>query len=482
MNVLFAAAEIHPFAKSGGLADVAQSLPKALSGAVEMTAVMPLYGFIDRTRHAIRATGLQFAVSVGGICVEVKIHETQNIGVRTLFVDAPNFGDRNGLYGDASGEYPDNDLRFAIFCSAVVELAERFEYDVVHLNDWHTAPTALLAREKHLRSRIIYTIHNLAYQGIFDRQSLERLGWSRDYFTMEQLEFYGKVNWMKAGIAFCDRLTTVSPTYAAEILTPEFGCGLHGFLAEHRGKLSGIVNGIDTEQFDPEQDPALFCNYGPDDMEGKKRNKHALLESYAFKAPERPLLIMITRLAHQKGIDLLLETIDPLLALPVNLLMLGEGDAHYRFRLEAAAARHENFVILFGYDEALSHRIYASGDMLLMPSLFEPCGLNQLIAMRYGTLPVVHAVGGLKDTVHDVDIAGEERCGCGVVFLAPEPEALMHAVNRAAALLEDAMRSEQIMRRNMECDVSFDAGARHYLELYRTEATGESLTAGAVRK
>lgn len=469
MKVLFAAAEIHPYAKSGGLADVSQSLPNALSAAVEITAVMPLYGSIDPAHHAIRATDLHFDVSVGDSRHPVRIHEAQNDGVATLFVDAPGFGDRHGLYGDATGEYPDNDLRFGIFCAAVVELAQRFGSDVLHLNDWHTAPAALWAREKRLKARVIYTIHNLAYQGVFEAQSLQRLGWSRDYFTMDMLEFYGRVNWMKAGIAFSDRVTTVSPAYAQEILTPEFGCGLDGFLSGYRHKLSGIVNGIDTGHFDPERDPSLFCNYGPDDPEGKKKNKHALVQSYAYKDPERPLLIMVTRLVHQKGIDLVLEAIEMLLALPVNLLMLGEGDEHYRLQLEGASARHENFVILFGYDEALSHRIYAAGDILLMPSLFEPCGLNQLIAMHYGTLPVVHCVGGLKDTVHDVDIADKEACGRGIVFETAKPEALTHAVKRALALLENPERFAQVMRRNMECDFSFKSSAERYLELYRSE-------------
>ena len=461
MKVLFAASEIFPFAKTGGLADVSHALPRALGKQLEIVTVMPLYGFMQNS--SLSRDELSFSVTLGGIAYDIAVYTAENQGVKSYFVQAPLLSTTQGLYGDANGEYANNDLRFGIFCAAIVELAAMLQIDIVHLNDWHTALAALFIKERSLDIKSLFTIHNLAYQGVFEASSLQRLGIDSRYFVMDGIEFYGTLNFMKAGIAYSDHITTVSPRYAQEILTAKFGCGLEGFLQHHSAKLSGVLNGIDTELFDPQSDTALASTFDAQDLLLKERNKKALLKETGLKDPEAPLFVMISRLAHQKGFDLLLEALEPMLKKRLNLLILVDGVNHYRTALEKIAAKHANLCLFFGYNEALSHRIYAGGDFLLMPSLFEPCGLNQMIAMRYGTVPLVHGVGGLFDTVHE-EI---EACGKGIVFSKPTKKALLDAVDRALRLKSDTQKMEKTIRFNMACDFSFDKSADAYAGLYR---------------
>ncbi len=477
MKILFASAELFPFSKSGGLADMASALPRAFrKRGQEVTAVTPLYSFIDIAKYDIRKSEERFRLRIGAKIYEVELSHCKYEGLDVLLVYTPILCDREYLYGPPGGSYPDNDLRFAIFCHAVVELLRRENYDLCHLNDWHTALAALLAKEAGVQSRIVYTIHNLAYQGIFPPSSLQRCGIDARHFTSEEMEFYGQVNWMKAGIGFADAVTTVSPSYAREILTPEFGCGLDGYLRRHSAKLRGILNGIESALYDPKTDPALPVHFGVDNFAGKAQCKALLCRDFNLEdSARRPLVVFIGRFVAQKGLEWIVEALDALAALPANFIFLGEGEERYHAALEAAALRCGNLRCFFGYDEALSHRLYSGADLLLMPSRFEPCGLNQMIAMRYGTLPVVHAVGGLRDTVHPI---GSGVCGEGFPFEDGNACGLIAAVENALTFTVDSPKLESVRRFDMGCDFSIDRCAGEYLYLYRELLSGSLSTKG----
>ncbi|WP_457607931.1 glycogen synthase [Nitratifractor sp.] len=465
MKVLFASAELFPFSKSGGLADMAFALPHALGKeGVDIVAVTPLYSFVNIEKYHIERTAESLRCSFGGKSYEITLYRTCYRGLEILFIYHPLLCDRPYLYGPPGGSYPDNDLRFALFCHALVELAKFRETELLHLNDWHTALTPLLLHDAGLRIPSLYTIHNLAYQGTFPPETLERCGIDRRHFHLEELEFYGEVNWMKGGIAHADAVNTVSPGYAEEILTPEFGCGLEGFLRRHRNKLRGILNGIDPEIYDPSKDPTLPASYDARDLRGKERCKEAYLVELGEKRKDRPLFAFIGRFVEQKGVQWVAEILDELGSLPLTLTLLGEGEERFHRSLEGGTRRHDNLHLRFGYDEALSHRIYAAADFLLMPSLFEPCGLNQMIAMRYGTLPLVHSVGGLKDTVHPV---GSGVCGEGLSFAEGGEAALLETIRSALRLYGDRQGLERARCFDMGCDFSIGRCARNYLSLYR---------------
>ncbi len=456
MRILFAASEIFPYAKSGGLADVGASLPKALRALDhDVVSVMPLYSFIaqDRFEHNV----FEFEVMLGGVSYNVHCHKEHH----TYFIEAPLLSTTSYMYGEEGRDYADNDLRFGLFGAAVVMLSRALHVEILHLNDWHSALATLWIKAQNLPIKSVFTIHNLAYQGLFEKTSLRRLGLGIDFFTPERIEFYGKVSFMKAGIAYADTITTVSPNYAKEILTPEFGCGLEGFLRLHVKKLTGVLNGIDTDTYNPVTDTALMHPYSVESLALKEQNKKALYRELGMKDSKKPLFVMISRLVHQKGIDLLIKALDSLLKKPLELLILGDDSGSYRNVLEKASAKHPNLKLIFGYDEALSHRIYAGADFLLMPSIFEPCGLNQMIAMRYGTIPIVHNVGGLHDTVHETHGA----CGWGIRFNTPSSRALLGAVDRALKLEKEVYL--QMQNFNMNCDFSFAPGAKSYHHIYR---------------
>lgn len=461
MKVLFASSEIFPYAKSGGLADVADALPHTLKESVDIARVMPLYGFMDKDGLEYERS---YKISFGGIDYKINLYVKESDTLKTCFIEAPLLSATQSLYCDKEGDYPNNDLRFGIFCMAVVELSSVLKIDILHLNDWHTALCALLIKERGLKIKTVFTIHNLAYQGIFGKNSLERLGIDKKYFTMESLEFYDKVNFLKAGIAYSDRITTVSPTYAKEILTKEFGCGLEGFLSYHKDKLSGILNGINDKIFNPADDKALAFEYDKNTLENKYKNKVEFIKTATLKDPRRPLIVMIARLVEQKGIDLLMDSLKLLLAKKINLYILGEGSAEFSKKLALFAKEYDNFEFFEGYDEKLSHQVYAAADFLLMPSKFEPCGLNQMIAMRYGTIPIVHAIGGLKDSVHEDDM----KCGGGIVFKKYTKKEFLLAIDRALKLKKENEKFQATMEFNMGCDFSFTPSALEYLKLYKS--------------
>lgn len=471
-RVLFAASEIFPFAKTGGLADVAYSLPRAMRAYADIEAIMPLYASIDRKRYGIEPLGDPFWIGMGERRFRVRIFGCKYGGVLYRFVYESALCDRPYLYGPPGEGYDDNAIRFGLFCRAIVRYAVRGAFDLLHLNDWQTALAALYLSEEKPETAAVFTIHNLAYQGVFDASQRAPLGLEDRHFTMDGVEFYGGISFMKAGIRWSGRVTTVSPTYASEILTPEFGCGLEGFLRYHRDKLSGILNGIDEKQFSPQRDRALAASY--DSPRGKRPNKAAYLREAGLPGTEeKPLFIFIGRFAAQKGLDLLIEALPRIVQLPCNVAILGEGESRYRSRLSVLASQHENLHLALGYDEELSHRMYAAADFLLMPSLFEPCGLNQMIAMRYGTLPVVRRTGGLADTVADVGGTETPVCGRGFCFGEKDADALVGTVQRAVRFFGRDDRYMETAAHDMACDFSWNASAKKYAELYRETMTGE---------
>ncbi len=394
---------------------------------------------------------------------DVEVYSSIYNGVKTYFLDLKIFSKSDEFYTSKSGSYSNANVKFGFFCKAVVEFARLLNIDILHLNDWHTALCALLVKEYMLNIKTVLTIHNLAYQGVFEKSTLEQIGINQNHFNMDSLEFYDKVNFLKAGIAFSDAVTTVSKQYAKEIQTEANGCGLHSFLKMHSNKLTGIVNGIDYGLFNPKTDQALNIKYDQNSLNLKEQNKLSLLKESGLTDEKKPLFVMISRLVEQKGFDLIIEAMDEILKKDINLLILSEpSDGVYKNRLELGAKKYKNFSLFFTYDEEFSHRIYAGADFLLMPSRFEPCGLNQMIAMRYATLPVVSGVGGLLDTVHEKP----DKCGRGIVIEKQTKESLLEAIERSIEIYNTKETLFEILKFNMECDFSFAKGANIYKKLY----------------
>ncbi len=441
-----------PFAKTGGLADVAGSLPQALGKlGIQTLVVMPKYRGIELTDTEIAPN--------------VHIH----------FVENEAFFNRSGLYGNGDSDYEDNLDRFSFFSQECLRLAKRvnFQPDIVHAHDWHTALVPVLLKTKFAsddffkKSRSLLTIHNLAYQGQFPAAEYKKLGLPAALFSMDGFEFYGGVNVLKAGLLHADRLNAVSPTYAEEIRTAEYGCGLEGVLERRKKSLSGILNGLDTDIWDPAKDTRIVSHFSAAALEGKKRCKAELQKKYGFEVdPAVPVLAVVSRLAHQKGLDLLAQASAELLKEKVQLIVLGDGDPEYRRKFEKLGQKYTaNAKILIGFRAPEAHGIYAGADFFLMPSRFEPCGLGQLIAMRYGAVPVVRATGGLKDTVIDADRDAVK--GNGFVFEQPIAADFMSTLRRALKAYGEQGRFAGIVQTGMKADFSWDESAKKYEILYK---------------
>ncbi|MDY0116568.1 MAG: glycogen/starch synthase [Sulfurimonadaceae bacterium] len=460
MKVLFASSEIFPYAKSGGLSDVASALPKALEKlSIDVVSVMPRYGFMDRKKFKLFK---ECEIQLSGSTYQVAFYYDKK--TNTYFVDTPLLSETLGMYGENGVDYPNNDIRFGLFSAAIVELALLLQANVLHLNDWQSALAAFFVKERGLAIKTLFTIHNLAYQGVFDRNALDRLGIDKKYFHIDGFEFYGKTNFLKAAIAWSDKVTTVSPSYAEEIQGYTYGCGLDGFLRFHGEKLSGIINGIDQNHFNPRKDKLIpFC-YDENSLDVKHKNKVEFLKTTPLKDPRKPLFVMVSRLVAQKGIALVLENIDAILQEKINFYIVGEGSEEYTEQLEKLMEVYDNLYFHKGFDEALSHQVYAAADFLLMPSKFEPCGLSQFIAMRYGAIPLTHCVGGLKDSVHEDLLSGAK----GIVFEDYTKEHFLEAFTRALALKKDTKKFKSWASDNMQCDFSFNKSANEYVELYKS--------------
>ena len=475
VRIAFLSSEVAPFAKSGGLADVAFSLPKALSKlGHEARVFMPLYGRIDRTRHGLRPLGLgPIEIRLLGQTVPFALLTAQLPGTEApiYFVDCPRFYGRPSLYTDDA----DEPLRFLYFSRAVFEICQRlgFSPDILHANDWQTALVPLLKKTLYSwdglfqASRTVLTIHNIAYQGIAPAGVVEAIGLDRGLFDRADLRG-GRVNFLKAGIVNAERLTTVSPTYALEIQTEAQGYGLDPVLRSRARDLTGILNGVDYDEWDPSNDRLIPARYSARSLHRKKKNKEALLERIGLPYSETvPLFGMVTRLSYQKGIELLFDSLPAVLARQsMQLVVLGTGEPQYESFFEGLQARFGGKVrFVRGFDEELAHWIEAGADLFLMPSRYEPCGLNQMYSLRYGTVPVVRKTGGLADSVRLFDPETGE--GTGIVFEHFNAEAALWALEAGIGLFRDRELWRQLVLNGMNEDFSWDQQAERYLAIYR---------------
>ncbi len=477
MNILFLASEVVPFAKTGGLADVAGALPKALHAmGHDVRVILPRYRAVDVKTFGFRARPERISVTLGGQALEGTVYESviPHTAIPVYAINQPALFDRDGLYQDKGKDFPDNLQRFSFFSQAGLRAIQQLGWkpDVLHAHDWQAALACAhlaLTQEPFWQSTgTVFTVHNLAYQGLFPKEQWSVTSLPERAFSVEGLEFYGQINCLKGGLVLADMLTTVSPTYAKEIQTPAFGCGLDGVLVRRQGDLVGIINGIDPDEWNPQTDPHLTARYGTDEAAGKSLCKLTLQTQQRLPSRHVLLIGMIQRLAEQKGLDIFSHAADELLALPIQLIILGTGEPVYHEKLRALAKRFpEQVAVNLTFDNALAHQIEAGCDAFLMPSRFEPCGLNQLYSMRYGAVPIVHRVGGLADTVTDVSPTTlEDGTATGVVFDDYSSRALVDAVKRAVAAFGDHALWGRLVRHGMMRDFSWEASARDYLRVY----------------
>ncbi|OEU54078.1 MAG: starch synthase [Desulfuromonadales bacterium C00003096] len=483
MNILLVASEVAPFAKTGGLADVAGALPQALAHlGHDVRIFMPYYHCISEKPFVTERLKLTVEVEIAGIKRSVGIFQGQLGEVPVYFLDYPEFFQRQGLYGTAAGDYPDNAQRFGLFCRAVLEALPQLNFrpDVLHLNDWQTGLIPVLLRSEraadpfYARTGTVMTIHNLGYQGLFPAETLAELGLDPSLFHMEGLEYYDQLSFLKGGLFFSDLITTVSPSYCREIQTPNFGHGFEGILRKRRRELVGILNGIDCQQWNPAQDEALHTPYSATEPAGKAQDKLALQHQLGLARDSHlPILAMVTRLATQKGLDILEAAWPQLIRRPLQFVLLGDGEEKHMAFFRRLQDRHpESVSINLSFDDTLARRIYAGSDLFLMPSHYEPCGLGQLIALRYGAIPLVRRTGGLADTVFDAD---KNPQGNGFVFAAPTATALLRTLDRALKRYHDHDDWAQLVQRAMDGDFSWEQSASHYVEVYQRaqETKGE---------
>lgn len=476
MRVLFVCSEAYPLAKTGGLADVGAALPLALAElGVDMRVVVPGYEqALAAAANKITRLRLGDGAGAPAQLVEARMPDS---GLPVWLIDCPALFRRpGGPYQDEAGaDWPDNAQRFGEFSRAVARLAlggiaGEWRPDVVHANDWHTGLVPLLMSGAASRPATLFTIHNLAYQGVFPASILAGLGLPWDVFTPEAIEFYGQVSFLKAGIRYSDRLTTVSPSYAREIMTPEHGCGLDGLLRNRARHLHGILNGVDYRLWNPAADPHLEQGFTSRDLAGKRACKEAVQRELGLdERPEVPLIVYLSRVTHQKMADVVLGALPAILDGPVQFALLGDGDTGLVARFaEAARTAPRRLAARSGYGEPLAHRLLAGADLLLHPSRFEPCGLTPLYALRYGALPIVRRVGGLSDTIVDADERALRRgAATGFVFREASAAAMLDCLDRALALHRQPIAWRRAQATAMRRDFGWEASARRYLALYR---------------
>ncbi|MFN8626489.1 MAG: glycogen synthase GlgA [Candidatus Binatia bacterium] len=476
MHVVMAASEAVPFVKTGGLGDVVGTLPGALKRlGIEVSVILPAYHTLTLDGLSPRRTGWRLRVPVSDRRVTADVLATHTADdVQVYLIEADRYFARTGLYGTAGGDFLDNAERFAFFSRAVPALLPYLDsVDVLHCHDWQTALAPVFLRADASRYpdlshvRTVLTIHNVGYQGIFWHLDWHLLNLDWQFFAPNWLEFHGKINYLKGGIVSADAVTTVSPTYAREIQTPEFGCGLEGVLADRRAVLVGILNGADYGEWSPEHDRHIAAPYSVDDLRGKAACKADLQAAAGLPMrPEQPLIGIVSRLAAQKGFDLLGESAAELLHRHIQMVVLGSGDASYERQFRDLAHRHRNrLAVRIAFDNALAHKIEAGSDLFLMPSRYEPCGLNQIYSLRYGTIPVVRATGGLADTVTDYDPASGN--GTGFAFVEYSGAALSACVDRALHTYGRPEAWLSLVRNAMQADFSWERSARAYIDLYR---------------
>jgi starch synthase len=481
MNIVMISPEITPFAKTGGLADVVGTLGLALERRGHaLRLIMPAYRAVLQGRFERVESAVHLSVQLSGQRVDGSVLQGRlGDAIAVHFIRADELYDREALYGTAAGDYPDNAKRYVFFCRAALELLRSFPVDVLHCHDWQSAFAIVAVKGQPelypelAGAKTVLTIHNLGFQGIFWEPDWHLLHLDRRWFTPRHLEFYGNINLLKGAITLADKITTVSPTYAEEILNPEQGFGLEGVLRDRASDLVGILNGVDYNHWSPETDPFIAKRYNESTLSAKRACKRHLQASVRLPTDGKPALFgVISRLTPQKGIDLIREIFDELTQRNVQLVVLGSGEAGYEEFFAGAAARFpEKVAVRLGFDEALAHRIEAGADLFLMPSHYEPCGLNQMFSLRYGTIPIVRAVGGLKDTVEDYN--AENGTGTGFVFEAYEPPALLQTIDRALRVYENKRAWTALRRRAMAQDFSWDRSAAAFDALYRQVLGGQ---------
>lgn len=479
MKVLLVSSEVSPFAKTGGLADVTGALPKELEKlGIEVKIMMPDYRMINKDDFKIEKTGLDFNVPIGA----EKKSGTLSKGktgrkIDVFFIGNEEYFDRDFLYGDENGDYRDNLQRFTFFCRGVLEALKLIDWkpDIIHCHDWQTGLLPAYLKTIYQNEPFyqgistIFTIHNLAYQGNFPHQLYHVTGLSWKEFALEKIEFFGNFSLIKAGIVYSDIITTVSETYSKEIQTKEFGCRFEGVLEWRAKDLYGIINGIDYTVWNPKTDPLIKMVYSLKTVKNKAINKEKLLkinELPIIKEERIPLIGMISRLDVQKGLGLIEECIEELMSFNLQLIILGTGEKKFQRILKSISEKYpEKIALNLKFDEALAHLIYAGADIFLMPSNYEPCGLGQMISMKYGTVPIVHKTGGLADTVKEFDL--NDKSGNGFVFDVYQPGELVSAVERAVNLYKDKKTWRVLVSNCMKSDFSWKASAKKYTDLYK---------------
>ncbi len=483
MHIAFAASECVPFIKTGGLADVIGALPAELvRQGHSVTVYLPLFRSVaaQLPKRRVLIDSLTIPFPQYSRFVSVVDGGTRD-GVRFVFIDCPEMFDREALYGTAAGDYPDNWERFGLFSRAVLEASKQLGVpDIFHTHDWQTAMLPVFLRTIYAQDPMlatagtVFTIHNAGYQGWFPPQTTEWLMLPWDVYRMDRLEHYDTFNFLKGGIVYADALTTVSRKYAEEIQTAEFGYSLEGTLQRRAADLHGILNGVDYEQWDPMHDRYIAAHYGPENLAGKAECRRDLLHAFAAPdlPPTTPVLGIVSRFATQKGFDLLAQIAEQLAERELFLVALGTGEPYYENLLRSLAERFPHrFAVRVQYDDTLAHKIEAGADMFLMPSRYEPCGLNQIYSLRYGTVPVVRATGGLDDTVQEAPVPGE---GTGFKFHGYAAGDFLAAIDRALGCFADGAQWSALMQNGMSKDYSWKRPAEEYAKLYESVARQRS--------
>lgn len=490
LRVVLLTSEMFPFSKSGGLGDVMGALPVALQNqGADVSVITPFYGRLRTAGHEIRLVKSDCPVGYPWAPVTAEIYKTTYHGVNVYFVARGEYFDRRAYYNTYEGDYFDNCERFTFFVRAALSWCRQFDAapHIIHAHDWQSglAPAFLhfLRRSDPFwqQTHSVMTIHNLAFQGRFSFRLFENCGLPGEAWHMDGVEFYGDFNMLKGGIAYADAVTTVSPAYAREIISPAFGCGLEGILQVRRPELHGILNGADYGVWDPNNDRYLTCAYTPETLDGKRVCKRALLREFymADQLEDRPVLCFIGRLRRQKGIDLLYEILPELMKYEVGVIVLGEGSLEYEARLQELVEQYPGRLGgAIGYSEDLAHRIHAGSDIFLMPSRYEPCGLTQMYALRFGTPPVATAVGGLIDTI----VPHPSPRATGFTFARPEAEQFLEAVHQALELWQRPAKWQAMMKRAMAQAFTWDLAARKYLDLYASLLAPTATSLGAASR
>jgi starch synthase len=474
MRIVFAASECVPFSKTGGLADVVGALPRALAAlGHEVSVFLPRYKQtkLAQAQTVVRSITVPFDDEYRFCSV---LDGGKQSGVQFYFIEYPPFFEREALYGTPTGDYPDNAERFSLYSRAVLEASKIIGIpDVFHCHDWQSAQIPILLRSVYandpaLRNApVVFTIHNMGYQGVFPPDTLPLLMLPWDLFTMDKLEFYGKVNFLKGALVFSDFITTVSKKYSQEIQTAEYGFGLEGVLRNRAGTVTGILNGVDYSEWSPETDKYIVARYSSEDLSGKQLCKKDLMEQFGVANADLslPVIGIVSRFAAQKGFDLIAQVADRLARENMIVVALGAGDKEYEeLFLRLNKIYPQKFAVKVAYDNAIAHKIEAGADMFLMPSRYEPCGLNQIYSLKYGTVPIVRATGGLDDTIEPFD--PKTGKGTGFKFSEYSGEALLQTIRAALAAFEDKPSWQKLMRNGMAKDFSWNASAKEYVRVY----------------